>query len=144
MVEITRRVEIDAGHRLLRHGGKCATLHGHRYAFEATVSGEVDRVGVVLDFADLRAELERVVLGWDHAVVLERGDPLVAVLEAAGQRVVVLGRAPSAESMAAIVADALAEALAPRGVRVVGVRAYETPTCSAYATPQIDLARGEP
>ncbi|MEE8246777.1 MAG: 6-carboxytetrahydropterin synthase, partial [Alphaproteobacteria bacterium] len=32
---VTRRLEIDAGHRVMTHGSKCRHLHGHRYVVEA-------------------------------------------------------------------------------------------------------------
>ena len=34
----TRRYEIDMGHMLPTHMGKCFHAHGHRYAIEATVA----------------------------------------------------------------------------------------------------------
>lgn len=139
-IRATRRYEIDAGHRLARHGGKCGFLHGHRYAIEATVSGEVDGVGVVLDFSAIKDALASVLSCWDHAVVLEAGDPLVDLLSGAGQRVVVVPFAPSAENIAAHVAGELARTLsAPAwgggSLAVENVRVWETPTCFADAAP---------
>ena len=40
-ITITRRLEFDAGHRIPHHDGQCRHLHGHRYAIELTVSGDV-------------------------------------------------------------------------------------------------------
>ena len=40
-VRITRRLEFDAGHRIPNHASQCRHLHGHRYAIEVTLSGEV-------------------------------------------------------------------------------------------------------
>lgn len=64
LMHVTRRLEIDAGHRIMLHGSKCRHLHGHRYAIEATVcspqaelhqSGE--QAGMVLDFGFLKQEM---------------------------------------------------------------------------------------
>ena len=33
---ITRKLEFDAGHRVMNHESKCATCHGHRYVLEVT------------------------------------------------------------------------------------------------------------
>ncbi len=33
---VTRRISIDAAHRVSTHGSKCRNLHGHRYMIEAT------------------------------------------------------------------------------------------------------------
>ena len=40
-MQITRRLEFDAGHRIPNHNSQCRHLHGHRYAIEITLSGEV-------------------------------------------------------------------------------------------------------
>jgi len=38
-VTITRVFEIDYGHRLLKHPGKCVNYHGHRGRFERQAGG---------------------------------------------------------------------------------------------------------
>ncbi|MQM35299.1 MAG: 6-carboxytetrahydropterin synthase QueD, partial [Candidatus Accumulibacter phosphatis] len=38
---ITRRLEFDAGHRIPDHKSQCRHLHGHRYALEITLGGEI-------------------------------------------------------------------------------------------------------
>ena len=38
---ITRRLEFDAGHRISTHTSQCRHLHGHRYAIEVTLSGNI-------------------------------------------------------------------------------------------------------
>ena len=40
-MRITRRLEFDAGHRIPDHQSQCRHLHGHRYAMEITLSGDV-------------------------------------------------------------------------------------------------------
>ena len=58
MVRITRRLEIDSGHRLMKHEGKCRNYHGHRYVFEATVEGPgLDEVGRIVDFSVIKERL---------------------------------------------------------------------------------------
>jgi 6-pyruvoyltetrahydropterin/6-carboxytetrahydropterin synthase len=59
---VTRRIGIDAGHRIMTHGSKCRNIHGHRYEIEATAeaadlhhSGE--QTDMVLDFAFLKEEM---------------------------------------------------------------------------------------
>lgn len=79
---IVRAVEFDAGHRVLRHGGKCANLHGHRYKIEFVLtSPDIDKVGVVVDFGTIKSEWG----GWldkylDHGIILEKNDPMIEVL----------------------------------------------------------------
>lgn len=79
--QLRRRVaEIDTGHRLMNHAGKCGSDHGHRYVIELLVTGtETDEVGVVVDFSVLKAKLGTWLdEHWDHTKILERGDPLIA------------------------------------------------------------------
>ena len=40
-MRITRRLEFDAGHRIPDHASQCRHLHGHRYALEVTLSGDI-------------------------------------------------------------------------------------------------------
>ena len=59
-MRITRRLEFDAGHRIPDHASQCRHLHGHRYALEVTLSGEIIKAdglavnGMVMDFADVK------------------------------------------------------------------------------------------
>lgn len=59
---VSRRIEIDAGHRIMTHGSKCRHLHGHRYAIEAVCEAEMlhqdgEQTGMVVDFAFLKEEM---------------------------------------------------------------------------------------
>jgi 6-pyruvoyltetrahydropterin/6-carboxytetrahydropterin synthase len=38
-IEITRKLEFDAGHRIPHHDGHCRHIHGHRYVIEVTLMG---------------------------------------------------------------------------------------------------------
>lgn len=77
---ITRRIGIDAGHRIATHGSKCRHLHGHRYTIEATcqarelrASGE--QTGMVLDFGFLKDEmLKHIDAPCDHGLILSADD----------------------------------------------------------------------
>ncbi len=79
---VTRRIEIDAGHRIMLHGSKCRHLHGHRYAVEASVrshharlhdSGE--QAGMVIDFGFLKEEMEAVIdAPCDHGFISALAD----------------------------------------------------------------------
>lgn len=131
MIEITRRLEIDAGHRLMQHESKCRNVHGHRYAFEITVGAEaLDEVGRVIDFG----KVKQIVGGWlddnwDHAMIVQEGDPIVDWLKANDQKLYVIASPPSAENLARYFLLAAAKLLAVFGIRVISVRCYETPNC---------------
>jgi 6-pyruvoyltetrahydropterin/6-carboxytetrahydropterin synthase len=73
---IMRRIKFCAGHRLRNHGGKCEFFHGHNYVADFYVSGnEVDDVGRVIDFADLKQRFKGWLdEHWDHGFILCRED----------------------------------------------------------------------
>ena len=55
---------IDCAHMLPGHP-KCGQLHGHTYTVEVVVDGEMSG-GMVLDFADLKAQIRTVLGVYDH------------------------------------------------------------------------------
>lgn len=131
---ITRRLEFDAGHRVLGHEGKCRNLHGHRYCVEVSVSAPagLDGLGRVIDFGIIKTRLG----GWidenlDHNMLLHPDDPLVQVGTAMVGRLpwVMENGNPTAENIAALV-YIMAVKLLPE-LKVHRVRVYETPNCWA-------------
>lgn len=82
MPKITRKLEFDAGHRILGHEGKCAHLHGHRYVAEITVSGrDLDTLGRVVDFSVVKTKVGGWIDDyWDHNILLHPQDPLLRAL----------------------------------------------------------------
>ena len=135
---VSRRLEIDAGHRLMKHEGKCRVVHGHRYVFEVHVTApELDPVGRVVDFGIIKAKvggwLER---EWDHALLLHKDDHLAPYLIAQGQRVLLLYANPTAEVLASLVLNTARAMLTPLGLNVWRVVCHETPNCSATVTWQ--------
>lgn len=135
MPQITRRLEFDAGHRLLKHESKCANVHGHRYAVELTVqSAALDQVGRVIDFSVVKEKFGRWLdAAWDHAMVVQSGDPLIDWLVEHKQKHYVLDTAPTAENMVRYLFRIAGSILEPHGVEVIHVRLYETPNCWADA-----------
>jgi len=93
MIEITRRLEFDAGHRVVGHEGKCKHLHGHRYRAEITVSAapyactgnldELDELGRVVDFGCIKSVMGGWIdENWDHNMILSPKDPLLEIAKA--------------------------------------------------------------
>lgn len=142
-MRITRRLEFDAGHRIPNHESQCRHLHGHRYALEITLEGDVIDAagrpddGMVMDFSAVKAiAREHVIDRWDHAFLAWRDDtPVVDFLSGiAGHRTVLLDAVPTAENLARI-AFAILDPLYRDGygnrLRLACVRLYETPNCWA-------------
>lgn len=148
-MRITRRLEFDSGHRIPDHQSQCRHLHGHRYAIEITLAGEVIRQagsplnGMVMDFSDIKALAKRnLVDAWDHAFLVWRGDvAVVSFLESLpGHKTVVLDVVPTAENLAIVAFDLLDQVYRDtygNHLRLEQVRLYETPNCWA------DAARGD-
>ena len=144
-MQITRRLEFDAGHRIPDHLSQCRHLHGHRYAIEITLSGDtIDAAGnpangMVMDFSEVkRIAQEHLVATWDHAFLAWRGDSaIVEFLESLpGHKTVLLDRVPTAENLARIAFATLAPLYRDtygNHLRLERVRIYETPNCWADA-----------
>ncbi|MGC8669284.1 MAG: 6-pyruvoyl trahydropterin synthase family protein [Chthonomonadales bacterium] len=70
MYTLIVRASFQAAHCIPGHKGKCAHLHGHGYRVEAEFSGsELDQLGMLQDFADLRDAVERILP--DHTYLNE-------------------------------------------------------------------------
>ena len=138
-MQITRRLEFDAGHRIPNHNSQCKHLHGHRYAIEITLSGDVittegvSEQGMVMDFSDVkRIAKERVVDVWDHAFLVYRGDKTVLdfLNTLPNHKTVVLDVIPTAENLAKVAFDLLVDAYRDtygNHLKLERVRLFETP-----------------
>ena len=146
-MQITSRLEFDAGHRIPNHNSQCRHLHGHRYTIEITLSGDVitaegsSEQGMVMDFSDVkRIAKERVVDAWDHAFLVYRGDKVVLdfLNTLPNNKTVVLDIIPTAENLAKTTFDLLLDAYRDtygNHLRLERVRLYETPNNWADHTP---------
>ncbi|MCA9126588.1 MAG: 6-carboxytetrahydropterin synthase [Planctomycetales bacterium] len=135
---IMRRIRFCAGHRLYGHGGKCEHFHGHNYVADFFVTGEeVDAVGRVLDFADLKARTKGWLdEHWDHSfLVFEKDENAIAALEMVQpMRLFKMPYNPTAENMAKYLLEEMCPSvLAGTGARAVAVRIWETEESYAEA-----------
>lgn len=107
---VGRHFSFEAAHQLPWHPGKCATLHGHSYLLEVSVTGDLTRDGIVIDFSDLKASVAKHVLAdYDHAFL---NDFLPN---------------PTAELIAVDIANRLLDS----GLRLSAVTVHETASSSA-------------
>ncbi len=138
-MQITRRLEFDAGHRIPNHNSQCKHLHGHRYAIEVTLSGDIiategaSEQGMVMDFSDVkRIAKQELVDAWDHAFLVYRGDKTVLdfLNTLPEHKTVVLDSVPTAENLALVAFQKLNGAyrdIYGNHLRLERVRIYETP-----------------
>lgn len=161
MYEVTRRIGLDAGHRIPDHGSKCRHIHGHRYEVLATCcssdlirSGE--QRGMTIDFGFLKDEMVQeiekpcdhsLIICADDALLIDRlGVPAEAVAKvraegagcithtADGMHIYVIDSPPTAENLARHWFDRLAPKIVARSegnARLSRIRVYETPNCYA-------------
>ncbi|KIO49021.1 6-carboxytetrahydropterin synthase QueD [Nitrosospira sp. NpAV] len=153
---ITRRLEFDAGHRIPSHNSKCRHLHGHRYAIEITLSGDiiteagVPEQGMVMDYSEVKSIASAVLVDeWDHAFLVYSKD--VAVVQflqsLAGHKTIVLDVPPTAENLALAAFRILDTAYRDsygNHLRLERVRLFETPNCWADATREQTLGSSTP
>lgn len=104
-------MEVPIGHRLINHPGKCNNYHGHNYEFTFVLNGEVcPETGMLVDYSELKAAARGMLERFDHAMVLQLGDVLIATLRDLGSKYVVFHVPPTAENFAEYFRNVLAEA----------------------------------
>ena len=154
-ITCTRKIEIDAGHRIPNHHSKCRHIHGHRYVIEATVRGilimDGPSEGMIIDFGFLKDYMMTVIHNrCDHTLILCKWDPLLPTLEPDENykshgstewevretkytRVYVIKDVPTAENLAKHWFHQLNEQIrsGPEPATLEKLRVYETPNCWA-------------
>lgn len=138
---IMRRIEFNAGHRLLGHEGKCKFFHGHNYAAEfyvrPSVSGSLDNVGRVVDFSELKRRLKGWIDdNWDHGFLLHQDDRngIEAIKQVEPSRFYLLPDNPTAETMASyLLQEVCPDVLSDLGVECIKVVLWETSQSCAIA-----------
>lgn len=152
--QMSRRIEIDMGHRVPDHASKCRNIHGHRYVIEATVGGQLasegEQNGMVLDFSFMKDIMLRHIHDpYDHALCLWRDDPLAEFFEQLPGRPAIIDHelgfehktilvpvVPTAENLAHIWLDAMKDDVkkATDGRAYLEcVKVWETPNGTATA-----------
>ena len=144
-MQITTRLEFDAGHRIPNHKSQCRNLHGHRYTLEITLSGDIiaaetaSENGMVMDFSDVKAIARKSVVDvWDHAFLVYKNDLEVLnfLNTLANHKTVIFPTVPTAENMAAEafkILKAQYQDIYGNHLKLERVRLYETPNSWADA-----------
>ena len=128
MYEVMIEEEFSAAHALRGYQGKCENMHGHNWKVEVYVRGEqLDRVGMLVDFKQLKAATRRVMQYLDHQNLNEL-KPFDIELN------------PSSEHLAGFILHKVAEELNDGRVKVYKVRVWETPSTSATYEVNSEIA----
>ena len=139
MTTVTRKLEWDSAHRVMRHESKCSTLHGHRYVALVTCEADqLDDCDRVIDFGVIREKVGGWIdQNWDHTTLVNSEDEelwaFCYIDQQRGKRppYSFLDAEPTAETIARQLAQIASSLLAGTGVRVTEVEVFETPNCSA-------------
>ncbi|CAN5352389.1 MAG: 6-carboxytetrahydropterin synthase QueD [Pyrinomonadaceae bacterium] len=124
MFEVMIERNFSSAHQLRGYKGKCENLHGHNYRIEIFARGrELDKIGLLVDFVELKTAADEVVQYLDHRNINEL-PPFDEELN------------PSAENLARYILERVAARVGDARVQIYKVRCYETPT--SVATYQVD------
>ncbi len=70
--EVSREFVFSAAHQIRMHGGKCERLHGHNWRIRVHArAATLNRIGMVIDFADLQAIVAELCARFDHRNINE-------------------------------------------------------------------------
>ena len=136
---IMRIIEIDAGHRIDGHEGKCADFHGHRYSFEIYMKPKdgLDKLGRAIDFGVVK----KIIGGWldeywDHGMLIWEKDEFAYLWQENGplhkQKHFFLPKNPTAENLSSFLFEQSYKLLQDTDVEVIAIGCFETPNCHAY------------
>jgi 6-pyruvoyltetrahydropterin/6-carboxytetrahydropterin synthase len=121
--EVMIERHFSSAHQLRGYKGKCENLHGHNYKIEIYARGrELDHIGLLVDFVELKAAADELVQYLDHRNINEL--PPFDELQ------------PSAENLAKYILERVAQRVDDERAQIYKVRCFETPT--SVATYSVD------
>ncbi len=133
MHTIFKDFSFAAAHAIRGHTRGCQNLHGHNYRLRVHLTAErLDALGMVLDFADLKAIVQEILAPFDHHVINE-----VPPFDQRNTTAELLSAYFFTEVEARLVRFAATHAAeaedAGRGVRVIRVEVWENDSsCAVY------------
>lgn len=140
-VSLTRRFTFEMAHALHGYDGPCRQIHGHSYKLYITVAGEPcadiksPKLGMVMDFAELKAIVNRVIVDkLDHALVVRKkvyDAHMLSTMRGQWSNIIETTYQPTCENMVVDFAELIAKEL-PLNVHLEEVKLYETE--NSYAT----------
>lgn len=121
MYSVKVLVYFSAAHSLRDYKGKCENLHGHNWKVEAeVVSEKLNKQGMVVDFTELKKELNDVLKELDHRHLNE-----IAYFEKVN---------PTSENIAKFIFDKLNRRLPTIDYRLSTISVWETDaSCAVYS-----------
>lgn len=150
---ITKKIEIDMGHRVPNHKSKCSNPHGHRYVIEVGVDDKVIDVkgdsneGMVIDFSDLKqAMMEVLDEVYDHSYTIYNNDCYLLYFEKMkldGRKINIVDFIPTAENLSKQWFKEMNIKLVDFNIKLNYITVWETPTSTATYTIE-DFKKDKP
>ena len=130
---ITKEFTFEAAHRLIKnYEGKCSNNHGHSYRVKLYLAGDsLDEKDMLLDFNETKALRDWINNNLDHSSILWEEDPMVEMLKAIGNKVVVTRKNPTAEHIAGLILAQAQTLFENARLKVHSVEVSETATSTA-------------
>lgn len=133
MYTVTKEFKWDSAHRLFGHKGKCVNCHGHTYRAAVTLSStDLNEMGMVIDFYDLKKIQQMLDDKWDHATLINSQDKVFKTFLKKNKfkHFIFQDANPTAENMCSYLFRKIGETL-PDRVCVENITVWETPTTYA-------------
>ena len=126
---VCKSFEIESGHMLSKHPGRCRHPHGHSRRVDLVIrASALDERDMVCDFKALKLAVEDHLDAYDHALMVNSADPILSQLgeDQSGRVIVCEGEDPTTEVMARRIFEFVSAQLAKGG-------SYTDPAGNAFA-----------
>ncbi len=118
MFKVSKEMMISATHRVREHQGGCERIHGHNWKVIVTVASmELNNMGMVIDFKDLKHAMHKIVMPMDHNDI--NVYPPFDVIN------------PTSENLAKFIFDEMSKELNDERQKISEVKVYEKDTSAA-------------
>ena len=141
---ITKKIEIDMGHRVPGHENKCKNFHGHRWIFEVGVDDQIITTpgapdeGMVLDFGELKKiMMKEIDEHLDHGFMMYDQDEYASDFkkyQSDGQKIIFVDFVPTSENISKYIFNILYHQLKTIDIRLHHVKIWETPNSTSLCT----------
>jgi len=141
---ITKKIEIDMGHRVPGHKNKCKNFHGHRWIFEVGVDDKIITTpgapdeGMVIDFGELKKIMMKYIDEvYDHGFMMYDRDEYADDFEkyqSNGQKIIFVSFVPTSENISKHIFEILYRQLKAVDICLHHVKVWETPNSTSLCT----------
>lgn len=129
--KLQKRFTLPVGHRLSKHNGRCANVHGHNLEIIVGLkTGGLDDNDMVMDFSEVKKIVGGYLDNLDHGLLINKNDPLYDSLVKCSERVIEFNDDPTAEELARYLYEKIENSLNEPFVKVDFVTVYENENSS--------------